>query len=186
METYIPISYLNDFIFCPLSLYFHNMYGRYDESLYQQKPQIEGKAAHAAIDEGRYSTRKTILQGTEIYSDKYKLCGKIDIFDISKGLLTERKKEVKTIYDGYVFQVYAQYFALTEMGYKVRSIIIYDITHNRKHDMYLPHENDEMFQKFEKLIENMNDFKLNNPAFIPNKAKCERCIYSNLCDHSLC
>lgn len=162
------------------------MYGRYDESLYQQKPQIEGKAAHATIDEGRYSTRKTILQGIDIYSDKYKLCGKIDIFNTSTGLLTERKKEVKTIYDGYVFQVYAQYFALTEMGYKVKSIVIYCLTHNKSHLMYLPTENKELLQKFESLIENMNKFKINNPEFMPNKSKCERCIYSNLCDHSLC
>jgi CRISPR-associated protein Cas4 len=162
------------------------MYGRFDESLYQQKPQIEGKAAHAAIDEGRYSTRKNILQGTEIYTDKYKLCGKIDLFNISTGVLTERKKEVKTIYDGYIFQVYAQYFALTEMGYKVKSIVIYCLTHNRSHVMYLPTENKELLQKFEDLVEDMNNFKINNPAFMPNKAKCERCIYANLCDHSLC
>jgi len=186
MEPYIPISYLNDFIFCPLSLYFHNMYGRYDESLYQQKPQIEGKAAHAAIDKGRYSTRKAILQGTEIYCDKYKLCGKIDIFDTRTGTLTERKKEVKKIYDGYIFQVYAQYFALTEMGYKVNEIIIYCLTHNQSHVMYLPHENKVMFKKFENLIVSINNFRINNPHFMPNQAKCERCIYANLCDHNLC
>ena len=117
------------------------------------------------------------MQGTEIYSDKYKLCGKIDIFNTSTGVLTERKKEIKTIYDGYIFQVYAQYFALTEMGYKVTSIVIYCLTHNKSHVMYLPHENEEMLQKFERLIKNMNKFKINDPEFMPNEAKCDRCIY---------
>jgi CRISPR-associated exonuclease Cas4 len=123
MEAYIPISFLNDFIFCPRSIYFHQLYGNFNQLLYQQKPQVAGKAAHASIDEQTYSTSKNVLQGTEIYCERYKLCGKIDLFDADSGKLSERKREIKTIYDGYVFQVYAQYHALTEMGYKVKSIV---------------------------------------------------------------
>ena len=94
MEGYIPISYLNDFIFCPRSIYFHQLHGELSTRLYHDKPQIEGKAAHSAIEEKRYSTRKKILQGIDVYCEKYRICGKIDLFDTQKGILTERKKHI--------------------------------------------------------------------------------------------
>lgn len=186
MESYIPISFLNDFIFCPRSIYFHQLYGSFNTQLYQQRAQIAGKAAHTSIDNKTYSTRKNILQGTEIYCEQYKICGKVDLFDIDSGKLSERKREIKVIYDGYVFQVYAQYHALREMGYVVNSIVLYDITHNRNHPIPLPHETPKMQQKFDKLIEQINAFDMSDPGFSPLEAKCHKCIYSNLCDYSLC
>jgi len=186
METYIPISFLNDFIFCPRRIYFHQLYGSYNSALYQQKPQIAGKAAHESIDKKTYSTRSNVLQGIEIYCDKYRICGKIDVFDADAGKLIERKREIKVIYDGYVFQVYAHYFSLTEMGYEVKSIIIHDLVHNRSHPIALPHENPEMLRKFEKLIADINSFDMNAAGFVPLEAKCCKCIYKNLCDYSLC
>ncbi|MBM4065515.1 MAG: type V CRISPR-associated protein Cas4 [Planctomycetes bacterium] len=186
METYIPISFLNDFIFCPRSIYFHQLYGGYDTQLYQQKPQIAGRAAHDSIDKKSYSTRKNILQGVEIYCEQYKICGKVDLFDADIGKLSERKREIKVIYDGYVFQVYAQYHALCEMGYQVRSIALYDMTHNKTYPIPLPHEDPEMHQKFENLIKQINSFDMNASGFVPVEAKCRNCIYSNLCDYSLC
>lgn len=186
MESYIPISFLNDFIFCPRSIYFHQLYGSFNTQLYQQKPQLAGKAAHATIDEGTYSTRKNILQGLELWCEKYKLCGKLDVFDAESGRLTERKREIKVIYDGYVFQVYAHYHALTEMGYAVTSIVIHDIIHNKNYPIPLPSESPEMQQKFEQLIWNINNFELSDTTFAPHEAKCKKCIYSNLCDYSLC
>jgi len=185
METYIPISFLNDFIFCPRSIYFHQLYGSFDTQLYHQKPQIAGRAAHASIEGKTYSTCKNILQGVEIYCERYKICGKVDLFFIDRGKLMERKREIKTIYDGYVFQVYAQYHALCEMGYEVRSIAIHDISHNKNYPIPLPDENPEMHRKFENLIEKINGFDMNAP-FTPAESKCRNCIYSNLCDYSLC
>ncbi|MBD3843295.1 MAG: type V CRISPR-associated protein Cas4 [Campylobacterales bacterium] len=108
MEPYIPISFLNDFIFCPRSIYFHQLYGRSDESLYHSTDQSEGKAAHATVDAKTYTTAKKVLQTIEIYSQTYGLGGKIDTFDTQTGILTERKKKIKVIYDGYIYQLYAQ------------------------------------------------------------------------------
>ncbi len=54
----IPITQLNDFVFCPSSIYFHMLYGDTDNILYQSRDQINGTAAHSAIDEQRYSDRK--------------------------------------------------------------------------------------------------------------------------------
>lgn len=186
MESYIPISFLNDFIFCPRSIYFHQLYGRTDAKQYQETAQVAGKEAHSSIDEQRYSTRKEILQGIEIYSERYNLCGKIDTFDTLKGALVERKRSIITIYDGYVFQLYAHYHALTEMRYTVRSMAFYDISHNKQYPVPLPSENPEMQQRFEEIVERLNNFSLCDSSFAPVEAKCKRCIYSPLCDVSLC
>ena len=186
MENYITLSHLNDFIFCPRSTYFHQLYSIYNEQQYKQKVQIAGTAAHDTIDNGTYSSKKSILQGIEVYSNKYNIVGKIDMFDTDTGRLTERKKEIKVIYDGYIFQVYAQYFALTEMGYLVNEIIIYDMSHNTKYPIALPENNPEFFVKFEKVIADINSFDLELTPFTPNIEKCKKCIYSPLCDKSLC
>ncbi len=151
--------------------------------MYQQKPQIAGKAAHRTIDTEGYSTRKEVLQGVDIYCEQYRLCGKIDIFDAKKGVLTERKRHIKTIYDGYVFQVYAHYYGLTEMGYQVNKIVLYDMTANKTYPVLLPDENPDMKKKFEDLIESVNSYRMDDPGFEPNPEKCRQCIYANLCDY---
>lgn len=185
MESYITLSYLNDFIFCPRSIYFHQLYSIYNEQNYKQKSQIAGTEAHVTIDNKTYSSKSSILQGTEVYCDKYNIVGKIDVFDISTGRLTERKKSIKAIYDGYLFQVYAQFFALTEMGYNVKEIIIHDISQNKNFPIQLPTENEIMFQKFELLIIQIQNYQLNG-TFYQILEKCTNCIYSPLCDKSLC
>jgi CRISPR-associated protein Cas4 len=186
MESYITLSHLNDFIFCPRSIYFHQLYSIYNEQNYKQRPQITGTEAHSSIDNCKYSTKSTVLQGIEVYCEKYNIVGKIDIFDTTSGRLTERKKAITTIYDGYIFQVYAQFFALSEMGYIVKEIKIYDISHNKNHQVQLPTENESMFQKFESLIFNIQNYQLNDDSFKPIIEKCKNCIYSPLCDKSLC
>ena len=42
----------------------------------------------------------------DVYSDEYKIVGKIDLYDEISKTLIERKKFVKKIYDGYIFQLY--------------------------------------------------------------------------------
>lgn len=186
MEQYIPISFLNDFIFCPKSLYNHQLYGNFAKSIYQQKPQLAGLNAHKAIDQKKYSTKKTILQSYDIYSDKYKLYGKIDTFDTERGLLRERKNHIITIYDGYVFQVYAQCHALREMGFEVNKIELYDISANRIFPISLPENNPDMQDKFEKTICDLNSFDVLKDKVNVNPEKCKTCIYNLLCDQSLC
>ena len=183
LESYILISFLNDFIFCPRSIYFHQLFGNKSHILYQSTDQISGKCAHSSVDNKKYSTRKDILQGVSIYSEKYKLHGKIDIFDINKAQLTERKKTIKQIYDGYIFQLYGQYYCLTEMGYSVKKLRLYSMSTNKIFPVKLPSEDIEMKQKFEKLIYKITNYNLNHP-FVANKNKCQRCIYSNFCDEA--
>lgn len=181
MELYLKISYLNDFIFCPLSIYYHQLYGKLSERLYYGDSQLNGKAVHEAVDNKHYSTHKNILQGIEIYSNEYNLCGKIDIFDTDTGLLTERKKKIETIYDGYVFQLYAQCLCLREMGYTVKKIRFYSSDDNKVYPVPLPEENPEMFTKFKNTLKEIRNF--NVETFTPaNPQKCENCIYNDFCD----
>ena len=39
----ILTTQLNDFIFCPASIYFHNLYGETDKMVYQSTQQINAK-----------------------------------------------------------------------------------------------------------------------------------------------
>lgn len=182
-EEPISISNLNDFIFCPVSIYFHSLEDSTDKMTYQDSYQLNGTAAHKASDSGNYSDRPSVLQAISVYSSEYNLVGKIDVFDCNTGVLTERKKKIKTIYDGYVYQLYAQYFCLIEMGYCVSSLRLYSMDDNKSYNIPLPCDDEEMLEKFKKVIMSINDFDFfdfhqNNPS------KCNRCIYEPLCSFS--
>jgi CRISPR-associated protein Cas4 len=181
MEPYIPISFLNDFIFCPRSIYFHQLYGRSDESLYHSTDQSEGKAAHATVDAKTYTTAKKVLQTIEIYSQTYGLGGKIDTFDTQTGILTERKKKVKVIYDGYIYQLYAQYHCLVESGYEVHAMRLYSMDDNKAYPIALPSQDKARQSAFESLLQQIRTFDMSAP-FAVNPNKCFRCVYRYLCD----
>lgn len=184
MEQPIIFSSLNDFIFCPASIYFHKLYENLRTLIYQSEYQINGKIAHESIDEQTYSACRNILQGTDVYCEKYNLIGKIDLFDIENGVLTERKKLIKNIYDGYVFQVYAQCFALRDMGYTVNKIRLHSLDDNKNYDILLPENDPVMLSKFERLIKQMNEFDISK--FVQNNPdKCSNCIYEPYCDRAL-
>lgn len=179
-ENAIDITKLNDFIFCPVSIYFHEIDNDSDRTLSQETFQINGTAAHKTIDNKKYSSKKCVLQSTKVYSEKYNLIGKIDIFDFETGILTERKKKIKVIYEGYIFQLYAQYFCLKEMGYVVNKIRLYSMDDNKVYDVKIPEEDEEMFQKFENIIYKIETFNFKNFTQ-DNIEKCKRCIYRQLC-----
>ena len=184
MDDAIIISNLNDFIFCPASIYFHNLYGSRSTITYQSSPQINGTDAHQAVDTGTYSTRRNIITAMDVYSATYNLVGKIDIYDEDKKILIERKRKIKIIYDGYVFQLYAQYFAMCEMGYEVNGLKFYSMLDNKMYPIKLPHENPDMFLKFEQVINLIKMFSLDGFQQ-ENVEKCRNCIYEPACDRGL-
>lgn len=184
MYTEILITQLNDFIFCPASIYFHMLYGDTDRMMYQSEKQINGTAAHSTIDQNKYTDRKDVLCATDVYCEEYGLVGKIDIFNISTGVLMERKRQIRQIYDGYVFQVYAHCLALREMGYKVNKISLHSIIDNKNYKIPLPEEHKAMFQKFRDTVKAMHEFQLED--FVQdNILKCQNCIYEPACDRGL-
>lgn len=68
MENPIIISNLNDFIFCPASIYFHNIFGQQDRRLYQSEKQLNGTKVHETVDEAK--NNKNVLHAMDVSSEK--------------------------------------------------------------------------------------------------------------------
>ncbi len=49
MQEPIPVSLLNDFFFCPYSIYLHQIYQGTEEETIKASPQLEGTVAHMII-----------------------------------------------------------------------------------------------------------------------------------------
>jgi len=113
----------------------------------------------------------------EIFSNEYGFIGKIDIYDKDKKELIERKRTIKKVYDGYLFQLYAQKLCLEEMGYKVQKMKLYSMTDNKVYPVSL---SDKQIEKFNTTINKMRHFDLDDKKNI-NKDKCKNCIYHELC-----
>lgn len=65
MGNPIIISNLNDFIFCPASIYFHNIYGQQDRRLYQSEKQLNDTKVHETVDEAK-NNKNACMQWTYI------------------------------------------------------------------------------------------------------------------------
>ena len=78
MENPFSVSLLNDFIFCPASIYFHLVDASTDKIFYESKEQQEGSSLHEKTDSSQYSDRKNVLQGVSVYCEQFNLSGKID------------------------------------------------------------------------------------------------------------
>ena len=184
MEDIIKISNINDFIFCPISIYFHNLYGIQSKLTFQSDKQLNGTKAHETVDNSNYSTSASILTALDVYSEKYSIIGKIDLYDAKKKMLVERKKHVTEIYDGYIFQLYAQYDSMKEMGYEINKLEIQSMDNNKRYKIKLPEEDVEMQKRFEKTIQSMRTFNMNK-FMQDNSEKCKNCIYNDACDRAM-
>ena len=181
MIDYIPISTLNDFIFCPYSIYLHNVYQSTEKEIYEAAPQVQGTLAHEATDNKTSSTRKEVLLALPVFSEQYNLMGKIDVYRKAEKKLIERKYQLKEIHRGQIYQLWAQYFCLREMGYEVETLAFYDISAHKMLPISLPTEQDErMFASF---ISSYLRYDPSTPIEVA-LIKCKHCIYCNLCDHT--
>jgi CRISPR-associated protein Cas4 len=150
-----------------------------DEELVHATPQMQGKASHATIDQKKYSSRKDDIVGMSVYSNELGIVGKIDIYKSKEKVLVERKHQLLKIYQGQIYQLWAQYFCMIEMGYKVEKLAFYAISSNTTFPVELPSE----AQK-EELRDFIYRFKTYDPQqeITVNINKCTHCIYCNLCD----
>lgn len=180
---YIPLSTLNDFIFCPYSIYLHSVYMESDDEVYKALPQTKGKLAHAGVDSKSGSTRQSDILSLSVYSDELRISGKIDIFKRDKKLLIERKYNLNRIYRGQIYQLWGQYFCMTEMGYDVEELAFYEISTNRMIDVALPNEADKL--ELIKFIESFKNYRPDSTLTQVNHNKCIHCIYCNLCDKTI-
>ncbi len=150
-----------------------------NEELVHATPQTRGKAAHQNIDQQKYSSRKDDISAISIYSNELGLIGKIDLYKGKEKILIERKYQLNTIFRGQVYQLWAQYFCMTEMGYEVNKLAFYAISVNQTIPIELPNEADK-----HELIRFISQFKTYDPTqtINTNPNKCAHCIYCNLCD----
>ena len=179
MDNYVSISTLNDFIFCPYSVYLHNVYADTDKDVYHAKPQTVGEIAHLTVDEKRTSNRRDELQSLSVISHRYGLIGKIDIYRKAEKKLIERKYQLKRLYQGQIYQLWAQYLCMVEMGYDVGHLAFYEISRNRMISVQIPSDEQIIqFQRFVQMYRNYNPSESINA----NINKCTHCIYCALCD----
>lgn len=175
MHDAIQISKINDFIFSPKSIFYHGLYENFTELMYHEKPQINGKHAHRTIDFQTYSSSKRYLQGLPVYSEKYNLVGKIDIYDTETKTLIERKRKVKNIYDGYKYQLYAQYFGMIERGFEVDALIIHSLVDNKRYPIQLPDAKE--IKTFELVLKSIREYDLSKIEEEISQEKLDNCIY---------
>lgn len=151
-----------------------------DDSVYKAEHLYKGSVIHRSIDEKTSDNRKEVLQAFLVYSERLGLVGKIDIFNAKTGELIERKTKVDRIYPSHIYQLWAQMFCLKEMGYKVTRLSLYDYTHNKKHNVEIPSEQEEHI--FFAFLKTMRAYNPNKNVINVNEQKCRYCIFTNLCD----
>lgn len=184
METFLQITYLNDFVFCPYSIYLHQVFDNNAEDVYSAAPQQKGKAEHRDIDsfvdaDSSLSKKQEILKGIYVISTRLGVYGKIDTLFVTQKKLIEHKYNIIKLYKGYYYQLWAQFYALTEMGYEIEQLSFYSIKEQKEFPIPLPVDSDktELLLHIRKIAR----FDFESEISI-NPQKCRHCIYSSLCD----
>lgn len=179
-ENYIAISTLNDFIFCPYSIYLHSVYMDADDFFYKATPQIAGKIAHVKTEQNSVTNKRKDIISLQVYSNELGVVGEIDIYRPDRKQLIERKNKLKVIYRGHLFQLWAQYFCMIEMGYEINSIAFHEISTNKIIPVNLPTEKEK--QELKEFILKYINYVPDRDIISINLNKCLHCIYCNLCD----
>jgi CRISPR-associated exonuclease Cas4 len=99
------------------------------------------------------------------------------VYDSKKQALIERKRQVKQIYQGNVYQLYGQYICMKEMGYPVEELFVHSLVDNKRYPIPLPGERE--MDEFRSVLELMRE---TTPESLMDHA-CSRCskhIYSPL------
>lgn len=92
-----------------------------DESLYHASPQVKGKIAHESIDNKKASTLSNDIISLSVYSEKYGLIGKIDIYKKKKKLIENTQRVLDNIVV-IIEEKYSKKFCGSD------SVIIFDVS----------------------------------------------------------
>lgn len=149
------------------------------EEMYHATPQTQGRLAHQPVDNKQTSTRSTDLVSLPVSSSRLGLMGKIDIYKGADHHLIERKYRLKKIYRGHLYQLWAEYFCMVEMGYAVDRVSFYEISTNKMMPQSLPGS-----AEWDELCSVIAQFRSYDPSqpITTNITKCTHCIYSPLCE----
>jgi len=151
-----------------------------DETMYHATPQTQGRIAHETIDNKSACNRVDDILALPVYSERYGLMGKIDIYKRKEKKLIERKYKLKQIYQGQIYQLWAQMLCLQEMGYEVETLAFYEMSTNKTISVTIPTE--EELQQFKTFLQHFRSFDPASTHFSINPNKCAHCVYCNLCD----
>ena len=150
-----------------------------DEGLYHATPQTRGRIVHETVDQKKSSNRSNDLLALPVISEEYGLIGKIDIYRGRERRLIERKYQLKRIYQGQIYQLWAQYLCMVEMGYDVKTIAFYEISTNKMIPVELP--NEVQLKDFRAFLDSFRCYVPSQPMKT-NINKCMHCIYCGICD----
>ena len=174
----IPISSLNDFLFCPYSIYLHQVYHGTEEETVKAIPQLSGTVAHeriAAISSG------TAVRNMPVASEELGIFGVIDEYITEKGELREYKNNLPEIYAGQILQLECQSLCLMEMGYPIEEMALCCISDGKASPVPVP--DSARIEQIKDLIRKFRDYDPADETQI-NPAKCRKCIYCGLCEKS--
>lgn len=153
-----------------------------DEGLYKALPQVRGTIAHETVDKHTYSSLKTVITSMTVYSPTLRLIGKIDLYKQNSKTLIERKYQFKNPYEGQIYQLWAQYFCMIEMGYEVEHLVFHATASNRTVPIILPHETER--KELESLVSKIRNYEIGETAAV-SRSRCQHCIYCNMCDKTI-
>lgn len=151
-----------------------------DKSLYHAMPQTQGRVAHKSVDGKTANNRHDVILCLPVYSEEYGLMGKIDTYRQKEKKLIERKYQLKQIFQGQIYQLWAQMLCMKEMGYEVEELAFYETSTNKTFPISMPTDSD--LAKFRTFINRFRSFNPMTTPFSINPNKCVHCIYCNLCD----
>lgn len=148
--------------------------------IYHAPPQTQGRIAHQTVDHKTASNRSNDILSLPVYSEKYGIMGKIDVYKKDEKRLIERKYKIQQIFQGQIYQLWAQMICLREMGYPVESIVFYETSTNKTIPLSMPTDSDLL--GFYDFLHKFRSFNPLSTPFAVNPNKCRHCIYCNLCD----
>ena len=150
-----------------------------DENIFHAAPQVRGRIAHEAVDNKKYSTRSDSISSISVCSEELGISGKIDLYLRDKKLLVERIYSFKQIYRGQLYQLWAEYFCMLEMGYEIERLSFYETSTNKMIPVHIPGTKEKS-----ELVSFIKHFRNFSPdySFPLNHNKCTHCVYCNLCD----
>lgn len=151
-----------------------------DDTIYYATPQTRGRVAHETVDKKTASNRADDILSLPVYSEEYGVMGKIDVYKRKERKLIERKYQLKQIFQGQIYQLWAQMLCLREMGYEVVSLAFYEMSTNKMIPVTMP-SGDELLH-FKRFIERFRSYNPVSTPFTVNPNKCRHCIYCNICD----
>ena len=178
MNGLIPISYLNDFLFCPYSIYLHQVYRGTEEETVKALPQKSGTSAHARMEK-RKEEEPDVLLSLPVLSEDLGLWGVIDEYNSVAEELTEYKNKLTAVFPGQKMQAYAQYFCMMESGYPVKTIRLVELVSGNVFPISIPGK--EELHGLEMLIARIRDWNPDEIVMV-NTNKCRKCIYCPLCE----